>query len=269
MFSSIQVKNYKILQDFEYDGFQLINTFVGDSNTGKTTLLEAIFLLSGYSDVRLVDTVFSMRNILLTKTGDLKFIFSNLHISPNKNISISGKYNKRVLNSRYRPLLKSDGELHGLELIYGNNGKSVGKVVLEYNPQKIQLGVPGMKVEQQSPFVIVEKNRVTTKLIKAKMFHASILDNSAGTIVDFSQMIRKQDGLKKLVDILNNVFPEENITNVFNIGGLIEVLTKNHEESLPFSFLGGGVNKMLPILCGMAGNYEVLIIDEIEKTTIN
>jgi len=45
MLSSIRCKNFKLFEDFEITGFRRINIFVGETNSGKTALLEAIFSL--------------------------------------------------------------------------------------------------------------------------------------------------------------------------------------------------------------------------------
>ena len=43
MLNSIRVKNYRGFQDCKVDGLGRINIFVGMNNSGKTTLLEALF----------------------------------------------------------------------------------------------------------------------------------------------------------------------------------------------------------------------------------
>jgi hypothetical protein len=43
MFKSFAVKNFRCLNDFEVHGLARVNIFVGDNDTGKTALLEALF----------------------------------------------------------------------------------------------------------------------------------------------------------------------------------------------------------------------------------
>ncbi|MFW2613071.1 AAA family ATPase [Aliarcobacter butzleri] len=51
-FEEIEIKKYRIFQDFKINGFKKINIFVGLNNSGKTTLLEAIYLLSIQNDMK-------------------------------------------------------------------------------------------------------------------------------------------------------------------------------------------------------------------------
>ncbi|MDJ0046877.1 AAA family ATPase [Pantoea ananatis] len=50
-FKSIHIKKYKLFKDFEVAGFNRINIFAGMNNTGKTSILEAIYLLTQRNDI--------------------------------------------------------------------------------------------------------------------------------------------------------------------------------------------------------------------------
>ena len=47
MIDSIQIKNYRAFKDLDLHGFKRINVIAGDSGSGKTSFLEAIFVASG------------------------------------------------------------------------------------------------------------------------------------------------------------------------------------------------------------------------------
>ena len=47
MFTRMAVKNFRVFRELNVDNLGAINLFTGQNNVGKTTLLEAIFLLSG------------------------------------------------------------------------------------------------------------------------------------------------------------------------------------------------------------------------------
>ncbi len=50
MYKSISIENFRCFDKLEVDGFQRINLIAGKNNMGKTTILEALFLLSGYTN---------------------------------------------------------------------------------------------------------------------------------------------------------------------------------------------------------------------------
>lgn len=50
-FSSLSIKKYKIFEDFHVDRLNKINIFAGINNSGKSSLLEAIYLLTGLNNI--------------------------------------------------------------------------------------------------------------------------------------------------------------------------------------------------------------------------
>ena len=53
MFKSLQIQNYRAFDELDIKRLGHINLFTGKNNTGKTTLLEAIFLLCGAGNVQM------------------------------------------------------------------------------------------------------------------------------------------------------------------------------------------------------------------------
>ena len=50
MLESLKIKNFRILDDFSIERLARINLFAGRNNSGKTTLLEALFLMPGFGN---------------------------------------------------------------------------------------------------------------------------------------------------------------------------------------------------------------------------
>jgi predicted ATPase len=53
MLERLTVRNYRGLRDLTIEGLGRINVFTGKNNAGKTTLLEAIWLLCGAANARM------------------------------------------------------------------------------------------------------------------------------------------------------------------------------------------------------------------------
>ena len=53
MFESLKIRNYRVFEDLEMSGLHRVNLIAGRNNTGKTSLLEAVFLLCGAGNPRL------------------------------------------------------------------------------------------------------------------------------------------------------------------------------------------------------------------------
>ena len=54
MIQKITIKNFKVFDFIEIEGFSRINVFVGANDSGKTSLLEAIFLSLSPNDPNLL-----------------------------------------------------------------------------------------------------------------------------------------------------------------------------------------------------------------------
>lgn len=103
---SINVVNYKTFKDFKLNQFTRINIITGKNNIGKTTLLEAIYLLSKQNDIASFFKLIINRNKLnkLTPIWLNRFIKDQIVISGMFNnsdtqVSIS-KYNSLNLDKR-------------------------------------------------------------------------------------------------------------------------------------------------------------------------
>ncbi|MDJ0597600.1 MAG: AAA family ATPase [Crocosphaera sp.] len=93
MIRDLSIKNYRCFEDFYVDGLAQVNLIVGDNNSGKTSLLEAIYLLVNQSknnneQVALVDILehrfeFIGNNTKQTSQFIEKYIFNNLYYGYN------------------------------------------------------------------------------------------------------------------------------------------------------------------------------------------
>ena len=86
MFERMAIKNFRVFRDLNVEKLGSINLFTGQNNVGKTTLLEAMFLLSGAGDPRLVISSNVLRssadgNGVQPAAPYWKELFANLDIS--------------------------------------------------------------------------------------------------------------------------------------------------------------------------------------------
>lgn len=66
MINSLTIENYRVFQKFSLSGLTRVNLFVGRNNSGKTSALEALYLLATNSDPQALWKIFSNR-------GELRF----------------------------------------------------------------------------------------------------------------------------------------------------------------------------------------------------
>ncbi len=63
MLERLHIRNYRVFNDLEIDRLSRINLIAGKNNSGKTSLLEAIFLLSGAGNAQMAMNIMAFRGI--------------------------------------------------------------------------------------------------------------------------------------------------------------------------------------------------------------
>ena len=97
MFQRLRIKNFRLFDDLKIDWLSRINLLGGRNNSGKTTVLEALFLLSGGGNPELVQRITVFRGI--TQVEGLPSVVPETYWKPlfgelemNRPIEISGKH---------------------------------------------------------------------------------------------------------------------------------------------------------------------------------
>lgn len=62
-YQRIKIENFRGIGTLEINDFKQINLFVGENNCGKTTILEALFLITGISNPQLPMTINQLRGL--------------------------------------------------------------------------------------------------------------------------------------------------------------------------------------------------------------
>ncbi len=76
----LSVKNFKGFANVDLDKLGVFNLFVGANDIGKTSILEAIFLLTGISNLDLPIAIQNHRRLLVQSFDDLSYLFHDLDI---------------------------------------------------------------------------------------------------------------------------------------------------------------------------------------------
>jgi AAA15 family ATPase/GTPase len=272
MFKNLKIKNFRGINDLEINGFNKINLFLGKNNSGKTSILEAIFLTIGASNPSLNVIVNNFRGLTHTEVDDFRFIFKDLDYHfPIKLEAIDIHKALRVLEIKPiysqpanginienpNKLLTSDSiislqEVTGLELNLSiNKKKYVSKVEVNYpksmnnlinyiftTPQKY-------KEEYQGNYLTPSSNDIGL----AQKIEKLIVDKSLKPIIT---------SLKKI---------DNNITDIkLGANGMIYFDVNGIEKLLPLNIMGDGIRRILSILVTIILNKNgMVMIDEIEN----
>ena len=82
-FDSVTIRRFRGLEDLELDGLGAFNLFVGANDVGKTSVLEAVFLLCGPTNTTVLPRLQNRRRFVVEEFDDLAIVFHRLNVDEN------------------------------------------------------------------------------------------------------------------------------------------------------------------------------------------
>jgi len=262
MFSSIEIERFRGIRHSKIEGLRQVNLFFGKNNCGKSSLLDAIFLISGLSNPKLPLNINLLRNYRRFEASDMTLDFYALDVSEpisikasndemrelqisvfessNSEIDLLGDDNNIAStdsNTQYGLVLKCkiDNQAYETSIVMSHSGKN--------------------ELEQRLKLDSRYKEKLTCRYLNPKYdFYTSIEG-----LVD----VMKNKDEKFIIDALRLIEP--------NLKDL--VLSQNEvlvdiglEQRIPINMMGDGARKILSILTTL---YEckngIVLIDEISN----
>ena len=266
MFKSIKIKNLRAITELEIDNLGQVNLLVGQNNCGKTTVLEALFLLIGATNPHLPVSVNTFRGLDLDSFTDELWptFFHNMDIDNPINISgettenketqrleihISKKTEHTVISKTNKVGFSTDDSNTnfvpvGLELKYSNSLKPNKKHLSSVLHKEQKMTMVGMQKGPTKGIFLSSKPLIDLRGI-------------------FGSLQRKKQE-DQVVNLLKEIDPA--ITSlVLNEIGLVEAdigLTNR----IPVNLMGDGIVKFLYSAIAMLDTQNgTVLIDEIEN----
>lgn len=125
IYKNLKISNFRGISKLELSDFSRINVLLGRNSSGKSSILEAIFLLSGSNTPNLTLNVDLFRNLRHDAANDFTFLFNKLNYNNkpefsadlfknngNKKLSINpkSKFKKEINISESKQLLSATSE---------------------------------------------------------------------------------------------------------------------------------------------------------------
>lgn len=258
MIENIKINNFRGIKELTIENLGQINIILGKNNCGKTSLLDAILLLSGATNPRLPITINWARNY--SNMSDEMFRINFYGLEPKNKIRLSGKYNhskERNLTISYREerseiigkendtldihyYLNLEAEISGkkyhTELKYPGNDTTSASVS-DIKDEEYTEELKTFYISSSDPFN--NNKQLFTNLLLDKQEHAII--ESLRTI---------EPNLKDIIVANDNLYADIGL-----------------EKRIPIQVLGDGIRKIISILINIyqAKDGGVLLIDEIDN----
>ncbi|WP_330202807.1 AAA family ATPase [Cyanobacterium sp. Dongsha4] len=271
MFTNLTVKNFRCFQNLTLNNISRLNLIGGMNNVGKTSLLEAIFLLLGANipDLSLRINMFrgieQFTNNYETMWG---WLFNNKKID---NIIELIAENKNETKPEILTInLSSENFSLSPQQNMQDKPKSLSSLTTELIPNKLNLTYKKGDLKVDSNLMVTPEGLITGKrepiYLKPGIFISSKLRSNREDTERFSNL-EKKNRQDKIVNILQLLEPRLERLAVLIEGGLPMIAGDiGIGELIPIAYMGEGISRLLSIILAIATTENgVVLIDEIEN----
>lgn len=266
MFKNIKINNLRGITGLEIDNFGRINLFVGQNSCGKTTILEAIFMLTGATNPEVTFKINSIRGLGVFSREMWESFFHNY--DDNHLITIKGNFHEddktliircKKTNQVSKPLLPEE-----IREINKNGTSQPNLVTIGLDLEYISSSEPSKKIKT----TIFESDKgIIPEGIKpsyAEGFFLGPYSQASELKSRFDVIQNNKQLLDEVILLLKQIDP--NISDLrLNRAGML-IANIGIDSLVPVHLLGGGMMKFIDVAFAML-NYRngIILIDEIEN----
>lgn len=259
MFHSVQISNFRGIRQVEIDHLNRVNLFFGKNNCGKSSILEAIFLLCGPSNPLLPIKINTLRGYFGVSEKDISLDF--YHLSA-EDIQVSCQADIGRSLRIYRTHMEAaDIAIEDLK----NNGT---QAVPDYHGIGIEFQIGDSKEIYTSNLAVhpdLKKMRTKSDERYKEAFYAEYIPANYMQITmqeKYAQIV-KQKNSQSIVDVLNCIEPHVRSVQLVGNDVMVDV---GLPQLLPINMLGDGIRKIFSILVTIAYCKDgILLIDEVDN----
>jgi len=276
----LEIERFRGVRNLVLDELAPVTILTGRNGCGKTTVLEAVFLLCGLSNATLVFSLAAFRGVPAIAGADTAFRVLLPDLLEGGTASLAGESEARDGNGRLAleivgitapmragPSTEPQAQLVGLEFrARSRSGERKGSVrwepapvgpgapVLEFGPMRFE-GVPGIRTETPD-----NPDRLSARYVRPQP-HAVMPE-----LHTLLTGILQRRAMRRVLDLVSLIAP-----NVTEIHPLVEVgqpaiyVNTGAERLFPAQILGGGFINLLQLATFMCDDAsQLLLIDELE-----
>lgn len=241
-FDSLSIEKYKVFKNFKIDKLNRINIFAGFNNTGKTTLLEAIYLLTKQNNIGAFFELVKLKN----KLSKLNTQYLNGYFLDE--IKVSGYFNEveteiELQKFEARDIDKKDDYLASYKSTSTIDGEKLDNIVHTFESSPLIRYVDKIEILCnsifKSPYFYNQQEIINThsKNVELKVFDMLVefINKNIDSNINDIDLTERNDIKRFLVD--SKVFPEKSV----DITSYGEGLQRIFEIALSFAYCKNGV----------------------------
>ncbi len=272
MLNSIEIQNYRNLKHLSVEKLGRVNLIIGRNNTGKTSLLEAVYLFRNSFEVESISKIVASR-------GENRLLESTITSSENTIKTVENLFWNRRKDKSQQILIQSNGEYLNLSINKVENPKEIilfnyqEKYVIEvhrnsYNsPQYIVLegSIDDLRLSStlgSYPIAFRKVNFIRSTISSTNIDSSNHL---AAYLDDISLGDNYEDLISSLKIVDNNIEKISYLTDIHTNSRFPVVRLKNGGR-IHLQSMGDGINRILAIILTMVcceNGY--FLIDEFEN----
>lgn len=272
MLSEIQIQNFRGIKDLKISNFSKVNIFVGKANTGKTSILEALYV---YLVEHSIPKILDFRRLAIDEDCFQGFFYD---YDANREILLKGSINEKQI------LLKihCKNSLEYVNVSFSSlpqnfdipkHSKGINNLVFEYYFDDIKKPIKTMAINKSFPnpnqiqfkTSLINGNKADKTLnlnavefIGQNNFYENILREN------LEEIISKKQKKGKLINELQKI--SKDIQDIlFLRNNKLTIQKNNLDNSINFKLMGQGFQKYFAVLTSILNGNKYILIDEIEN----
>ena len=285
----LTIQGYRCFEDFSMDGLTRVNLLAGNNNSGKTSFLEAVYLLvnqpflSGKNLGKVIKEIFENRNEFSQHIeryeGESTYVQKKYFINRlfygygDNNVGESSVFSQNDCDISTK-VIEYDFDEENISLWYSDNQsmfkmdkekKQVIETFFELNTQGL---INECAYELDEPFSedYIKQKTVFYGKIQSSLFLSNYQINleNISSMWDKIELTPKED---IVIEALRIILPTVDRIgfSVSEGSNNIRLKVKDHQKPIPLSSMGYGMNRILNLAIALVSTEKgVLLIDEIE-----
>lgn len=272
MINKLKINNFKLFNEFEINDLSLVNLISGKNNVGKSSFLEAIFLLIDHSDPDVFVKLNRFRkSISLSSVVIWENLFYNFNSDSHISISaINDKGKFEILYSKDNTFvpINSHNVDEGIFNRFKNSAKTNYSLKYEFkwNDYKETNNIIVSNDGFLTNIKTTEKDNEVKNICNVYMAN---YDTARGdnVILDWLGEIEKNNLKGEVIDLLNIIEPGIIDLMIITDNGNPRLYVKLKNGNIfPIEFMGDGIRKLLHLyLAIIVKEYNIVLIDEVEN----